>query len=232
MKVSDKIRLMLVDDHDVVRQGLIALFEGYPEIEVVAEARDGQEAITRALESNPDVILMDVTMPVMDGFEATRILVEQCEDCRVLALTVHEDREFMLEMIDSGAWGFVTKRSLADDVVDAIQTVSEGGLFLSPNFTRELVEDFRKLTRGKQIGIGASSQHKEDEKALASLSERERQVTQLVADGHTSTEVGDILGITTKTVSRHRARIMEKLSLSNTVDLVKFAIRNGLSSLR
>ena len=229
--MSEKIRLMLADDHDVVRQGLITLFEGYPDITIVAEARNGQEAIENALESQPDVILMDITMPVMDGFEATRQLAEKCPNCRVLALTVHEDRQFMLEMIDSGACGFVTKRSLADDVVVAIRIIAKGGMFLSPHFTKILAEDFRKMTHGQLGEISNIKSLEADKHALSLLSEREKEVIALVADGQRSTEVGKILGITARTVSRHRARIAEKLGMDTTVHLVKFAIRNGLTEL-
>lgn len=229
--MDKQVRLMLVDDHEVIREGLISLFERYPDITVVAEASDGQDAIEKAVSVKPDVILMDVSMPGMDGFEATRRISKKCKTCRVLALTVHEDREFMLEMIDSGAWGFVTKRELADDVVNAIRVVARGGQFLSPAYTRDLVEDFRKLSAGENIER-IEGRIPEDQKLYNGLSDREKQVIQLVADGHTSEEVGEFLGITAKTVSRHRARIMDKLEMNSTVDLVKFAIRNGLSGLR
>ena len=231
MTIETKIRLMLVDDHEVIRQGLISLFESYPEIEVVAEAGNGQEAVERALEIQPDVILMDVTMPVMDGFEATRILEERCKACNVLALTVHEDREFMLKMIDSGARGFVTKRSLAEDVVTAIKIVAEGGYFLSPHYIRLLVDEYRSSQTREPDYDRASGGSQTEDQGLEMLSDREREVVSLVADGYTSEEVGNVLGITAKTVSRHRARIMEKLQINTTVDLVKFAIRNRLSSL-
>ncbi|NQS92078.1 MAG: response regulator transcription factor [Chloroflexi bacterium] len=224
------VRLMLVDDHEVVRQGLLSLFEGYPDLEIVAEASDGLDAIEKAINIKPDVILMDVSMPDMDGFEATRIISKRCKTCRVLALTVHEDREFMLEMIESGAWGFVTKRSLADDVVNAIHIVAAGGQFLSPEYTRFLVEDFRKLSVGENIER-IDGRIPEDQKFYNVLSDREIQVIKLVADGLTSEEVGENLGITSKTVSRHRARIMDKLEINSTVDLVKFAIRNRFTDL-
>lgn len=229
--MDNHVRLMLVDDHEVIRQGLISLFEKYPDISVVAEAGDGQEAIDKAVTEKPDVILMDVSMPGMDGFEATRIISRKCSTCRVLALTVHEDREFMVEMIDSGAWGFVTKRSLADDVVNAIRIVASGGQFLSPAYTRFLVEDFRNLSKGIKIDRATANGNSQDHRLFRNLTEREKQVIRLVAEGHTSEEVGEILGITTKTISRHRARILEKLDLDSTVDLVKFAIRNGLADL-
>lgn len=230
--MSENIRLMLVDDHQVIRQGLISLFEKYPDITVVSEASDGQEAIDKAIANQPDVILMDVSMPGMDGFEATRTIAKKCKTCRVLALTVHEDREFMVEMINSGAWGFVTKRSLADDVVNAIRIVADGGQFLSPLYTRYLVDDFRKLSAGVSIDRSIPDGAGEDQRLFTNLSEREKQVIKLVAEGYTSEEVGEFLGITAKTISRHRARILEKLKLDSTVDLVKFAIRNGLADLR
>jgi DNA-binding NarL/FixJ family response regulator len=229
-KMNKKIKLMLVDDHEVVRQGLISLFESYPEFEIVAQASNGKEALDKAYASSPDVILMDGTMPIMDGFEATKIITQECPDCRVLALTVHEDKEFMIEMMVAGACGFVTKRALADDVVDAIRVVANGGLFLSPYFANELVQEFRNLYHGVEIG-NRDNPKENDQLSLGNLSEREKQVVKLVADGYNSSEVGEDLGITTKTVSRHRARILDKLGLETTVGLVKFAIRTGLSKL-
>jgi len=222
--MADKIKLLLVDDHDVVRQGIKSLLEGYSNFEVLAEARDGKEAFEKAVELQPDVILMDITMPEMDGFEATKLINGRCPDCKVLALTVHEDKEFILEMIVAGASGYVTKRSLADDVVHAINAVAAGEIFLPQEFIRILVEDFRRLWSKTPVEINIEEENSD----LQLLSMREKEVIQLVAQGYRSAEIGETLGITTRTISRHRERIMEKLNLNSSADLVRFAIRTGL----
>lgn len=223
----ENINVMLVDDHEVVRQGLKSLLEGFEGIQVVAEAGSGKEAIAKALAVRPDVVLMDVNMPEMDGIETTSILTTQCPECEVLALTVHEDRQFLVEMLAAGASGYVTKRSLADDVVRAIQAVSQKDAFLTPKFTRMLIDDFRELRKGNYSIFDSDDQNDRSEQ-LNVLSQREQQVVKLVAEGYRSAAVGEVLGITTRTVSRHRARIMEKLELGTTADLVRYAIKVGL----
>jgi two-component system response regulator NreC len=227
------IRLLLVDDHDIVRAGLKSYLDTQPDLQVVAEAASGTEAIERALEARPDVILMDITMPNMDGLEATRRLKVVLPECRVLALTVHTDKEYFFEMLAAGAEGYVTKHAAPEELVAAIHSVAGGLVYLQPALARWLLEDYRRLLNpaGAETAQSpaASSQGSEGrQKDLEVLSERECQVLELVAEGRTNSQIGASLGISAKTVARHRERIMQKLNLHSSTELVKFAIRTGL----
>jgi len=224
----EKIKLLLVDDHEVIRQGLKTLLEGYDNIEVIAEASNGADAISLALEHKPDVTLMDITMPGMDGIQTTKLLKQQCPNCEVLALTVHEDRQFLIEILAAGASGYVTKRSLADDVVRAIRAVARKEAFLPPKYTRMVIEYFRELLSNAPMDSGLLGVEEVNSDELKLLSKREQQVVKLVAEGFRSAQIGEMLGITTRTVSRHRARIMEKLEVNSSAGLIRFAYKTGL----
>jgi two-component system response regulator NreC len=220
------IRLMLVDDHEIVRTGLKSFLETQPGFEVVAEASTGEEAIQGALESKPDVVVMDITMAGMDGLEATRRLKNVHPDCQVLALTVHQDKQYFFEMLASGATGYVTKQAAAEELVLAIRSVADGNVYLQPALARWLLEDYQRLL--SQAPAESRTIPGEQEQDLKVLSRRERQVLEAVAHGLTSPQIGERLGISPKTVSRHRERIMNKLNLHSATELVKFAIRTGL----
>jgi DNA-binding NarL/FixJ family response regulator len=226
----DPIKLMLVDDHDVIRQGMKSLFDGFEHLTVIAEASNGKEAVEFSKDGNPDVILMDITMPEMDGIEATRLIKISHPESKVLALTVHEDRQFFQQMMLAGASGYVTKRSLADEVVLAIETVTKGGVYLSPAFAKMLLNEFLNCSK-HHGGAGITGMDEETQQKLDSLSNREKQVAAYVAEGLRSHEIGEQLGISTPTVSRHRARLMEKLDLDTTADLVRFSIKSSLIKL-
>ncbi len=219
------IRLMLVDDHEVLRDGLKALLNSYPDLEVVAEASNGLEAITIVGEVCPDVVVMDITMPEMDGMEATRRVRQACPETQVLALTVHEDKQFFFEMLAAGASGYVTKRTVADELVTAIHAVMEGNVYLQPALARWLLDDYHRLRIQQPPTI------QPDTHLLQELSPRERQVIELVAEGLTSPQIAERLEISPKTVSRHRERIMSKLEIQSVADMVKFAIKTGLISI-
>ncbi len=227
----DNIRLMLVDDHDIVRTGLKSYLETQEGLQVVAEARSGSEAIDLALKTQPDVIVMDITMPGMDGLEATRRLKAIFPECHILALTVHEDKQYLFEMLAAGASGYITKQAAAEELLAAISSLSLGNVYLQPALARWLLEDYRRLLSQspnpeiKRIELPTGA------KDLEVLSERERQVLELVAAGRTNIEIGESLGISSKTVARHRERIMNKLNLHSSTELVKFAIRTGLIEL-
>jgi len=225
------IRLMLVDDHDIVRTGLKSFLDTQEGLQVVAEARSGGEAIKRAQELHPDVVVMDITMPEMDGLEATRRLKEIDPDCYVLALTVHEDKQYLFEMLSAGASGYLTKRVAAEELVIAIRCVALGNVYLQPTLARWLLEDYRRLLTQTPPGERQFGEVKEGEKGLDVLSKRELQVLEAVAEGNTNNEIGEQLGISPKTVARHRERIMHKLKLHSSTELVKFAIRTGLIDL-
>ena len=220
-------RVMLVDDHDVIRFGLRSFLDTQDGIEVVAEAGNGLEAIERAREINPDVILMDITMPVMDGLTATQHLKQTCPNCHVLALTVHEDKEYFIQMLAAGASGYITKQAASDELVMAIDAVSKGHVYLQPAMARWLLEDYQRLNDGLEEERPEVLDHAD----LNILTKRERQVLELVGQGHNNNFIGEKLGLSPKTIARHRERIMKKLNMHSRTDLVKFAIRTGLISL-
>ena len=222
------IRLMLVDDHDIVRTGLRTFLETQEGMQVVAEARNGEEAIQRAVEAQPDVVIMDITMPHMDGLEATRRLKGSLPACHVLALTVHEDKQYLFEMLTAGASGYITKQSAAEELVAAIHTIANGNVYLQPALARWLLEDYRRLLAHMPPAATPTGEERALGKGLEVLSERELQVLELLAQGLTNPQIGTRLGISHKTVARHRERIMGKLNLHSSTELVKFAIRTGL----
>ncbi|MBI3172278.1 MAG: response regulator transcription factor [Chloroflexi bacterium] len=226
------INLMLVDDHDVVRTGLRSFLDTQPGMRVVAEARDGQEALKLAAQTKPQIVLMDITMPSMDGLEATRRLKAELPECLVLALTVHEDKQYFMEMLAAGASGYLTKQAAADELVSAIHAVAAGNVYLQPALARWLLEDYQRLAR--QVGIQPRVQTEEQEEGmigLDALSARERQVLELVGQGLNNHQIGERLNLSHKTVARHRERIMAKLKMHSRTELVKFAIRTGLITL-
>jgi len=214
-----KLRLLLVDDHEIVRAGLRMLFLAEPDMEVVGEVGSGEEALRAVRELNPDVVLMDVVMPGLSGIEATRRLKEANPDVEVLALTMHEDEQYFFEMLSAGAAGYVPKRAAPDDLVSAIRVVSQGNVFLYPTVAKLLVKDFLERTETDSAPM------------TQELTPREREVLTYIAEGFTNREIAEALVISIKTVDRHRENIMHKLKLHNRVDLVKYAIEKGLISI-
>ena len=218
--MSDQIRLLLADDHAVVRSGLRMLLQAQPDMIIVGEAETGQEAIRRVAELSPDVVLMDIEMPGMNGIEATRRIKADAPAAAVLALTMYEDDQYFFEMLRAGASGYVPKRAAPDELVSAIRAVSRGEVFLYPSLAGRLVQDY--LRRGP-AGEGETPN---DE-----LTPREQEVLTLIAQGFSNNEIADRLVISAKTVDRHRENIMRKVNLHNRVDLVKYALRKGLIDL-
>jgi two-component system, NarL family, response regulator NreC len=228
----DTIKLMLVDDHDVVRTGLRSFLETQPGFEVIAEAKNGRQALEKAREVRPDIVLMDITMPDMDGIEATLQLKNLYPECQILVLTVHTDKQYFMKMLSVGASGYLTKQAAADELVAAIRAVAAGHVYLQPALARWLLEDYQRLARtitprGSQESTGKNK----DAVTLDILSERERQVLELVGEGLNNHDIGKKLGLSPKTIARHRERIMKKLNFHSRTELVKFAIRTGLISL-
>jgi len=223
----EAIRLMLVDDHDVVRTGLKTFLETQSGLQVIAEANSGEAAIRLAQELSPQVIVMDITMAGMDGMEATRQIKALCPECKVLALTVHADEQYFFQMLAAGAEGYVTKQVAAEELVEAIQAVAAGNVYLQPALASWLLKDYRRLLfqtldrRHLEAGNSHAS-------SLEVLSRRELQVLECVAQGMTSVQIGEALEISPKTVARHRERIMGKLNMHSSAELVRFAIRTGL----
>jgi two-component system, NarL family, response regulator NreC len=217
--MSNKIRLLLVDDHEIVRAGLRMLFMAEADMEIVGEVGSAEEAIQAVRELDPDVVLMDVAMPGMSGIEATRRIKEANPEATVLALTMHEDEQYFFEMLNAGASGYIPKRAAPDDLVSAIRVVNQGNVFLYPSLAKLLVRDF--LGRSGMDG---------DEGADV-LSPREREVLTCIAEGYTNRQIAQQLVISVKTVDRHRENIMRKLNLHSRVELVKYAIEKGFITL-
>jgi two-component system, NarL family, response regulator NreC len=214
-----KIRLVLVDDHAVVRSGLRMLLEAQLDIdiEIVGEAETGVAALERVRALRPDLVLMDIQMPDMNGIEATRRIKEMAPATAVLALTMHEDDQYFFEMLKAGASGYVPKRAAPDELMTAIRTVSRGDVFLYPSLATRLVQDYlRRPAAAGEVAL------------YNSLTAREQEVLVLIAQGLTNAEIADRLIISAKTVDRHRDNIMDKLNLHSRVDLVKYAIKKGL----
>lgn len=218
--MADAIRLLLADDHAVVRSGLRLLLESQPDMVIIGEAENGEEAIRRTKELGPDVVLMDIEMPGMNGIEAARQIKAQSPRTAVLALTMYEDDQYFFEMLRAGASGYVPKRAAPDELVSAIRAVSRGEVFLYPSLAGRLVQDYL-LRRDVE-----SQEPPADE-----LTPREQEVLTLIAQGLSNTEIAEQLVISSKTVDRHRENIMRKLNLHNRVDLVKYALRKGLIDL-
>ena len=222
------IRLMLVDDHDVVRAGLKSFIESQEGLVVVAEARTGEEAINTSLLTRPDVVIMDITMPEMSGLEATRRLKAVYPECQVLALTVHQEKLYFFEMLAAGATGYITKQAAPEELIAAIHSVAAGHVYLQPVLARWLLDDYHRLLTTTPGELHTGQREKQTDKDLEVLTQRERQVLEAVAQGMTSPQIGELLGISPKTVARHRERIMNKLNLHSAAELVKYAIRTGL----
>jgi DNA-binding NarL/FixJ family response regulator len=209
------IRVLVVDDHAILRDGIRSLLERQAGITVVGEASNGREALDRVRELQPDIVLMDVAMPVMDGLEATRRIKESFPHIRVLILTQHDNREYIGPLLQAGAVGYVLKRSGAHEVVTAIRQVYEQGAFLEPAVTRQVLRDFA---------------HPDErvETEVPSLTQREQEVLRLVIEGKSNKEIASLLVISPKTVSVHRSNIMTKMGVHNSAELVRYAMQHNL----
>lgn len=212
-----KTRLLLVDDHAVVRTGLRMLLEGDDEIEIVGEAENASDAINLISQLKPDVILMDIGLPDMSGIDATRKIRQLEPDSAVLALTIHEDEEYFFKMLDAGASGYVPKRAAPEELLTAIRVTARGEVYLYPSLAKLLVKDY--LTQSMQP---------KNQATLDGLTPREHEVLTLLADGSSNAEIAQQLSISPKTVARHRENIMGKLNLHTRTELVKYAIRKGI----
>ncbi len=214
-----KIRVLVVDDHTIVRDGICALLALSGDIEVVGEAANGNEALERVKELQPNVVLMDIAMPIMGGLEATRRIRREFPRTRVLVLTQYDDKEYVFPVIEAGASGFISKAAASSELVAGIRSVFQGDSYLSPSVARLLVEDY-------QHGGERTSQDPYEQ-----LTDRERDVLKLVAEGFTTQEIANLLKITPKTVEGHKTNLMAKLDIHNRTELVKYAIRKGIITI-
>jgi two-component system response regulator NreC len=214
------IRIVLVDDHEIVRAGIKVLLMAEEDMEIIGEAAGGQEAIELSRRLLPDVVVMDVQMPGLNGIEATRQITSDCPKCAVLALTIHEDEQYFFQMLAAGAMGYVPKRAAPDDLVRAIREAYQGNVFLYPSMASALVADHLLRVRA------GDTEAKTD-----LLTQREHEVLTLIAEGLHNRDIAERLTVSVKTVERHRENIMNKLHLHSRTELVKYAIRKGLIEL-
>jgi two-component system response regulator NreC len=212
-----KIRVLVTDDHAIVRDGICALLALTGDIEAVGEATNGRDALEMVRKVAPDVVLMDIAMPLMDGLEATRRIHKEFPQTKVIVLTQYEDREYVLPVIEAGASGFISKTAASSELTSAIRSVYRGDSFLSPSIARLLVEDYREMAKA-----GKSRDMSEQ------LTGREREILKLLAEGHSTHEIAQMLVISPKTVERHKTNLMAKLDIHNRLDLFKYALRKGI----
>jgi len=212
-----KIKLLLVDDHAVVRSGLRMLLDGEDDVEIIGEAGSASEAINAVATMKPDMVLMDIGLPDMSGIDAAREIKSLWPDISIVALTIHEDQEYFFKMLEAGASGYVPKRAAPDELLTAIRVAASGGVYLYPSLAKLLVKDY--LFNEQPHG---------DEDSLNDLTPREQEVLTLLADGDSNNDIAEKLSISPKTVSRHRENIMRKLNLHSRTELVKYAIRKGI----
>ncbi len=210
--MMNPIRILVADDHAVLREGICALLGRHADLIVVGEASNGVEALAQVASLKPDVVLMDISMPEMDGLEATRQIQASCPGTRVLILTQHENKEYVLPLLQAGAAGYILKKAGGTELVNAIRAVFNEGAFLYPGIARAVMNHASHTSELQPHG----------------LTEREKQVLTLIAEGLTGREIAEKLCLSEKTVNTHRANIMEKLKIHNRAELVKYAIREGL----
>ena len=215
-----EIKLLLVDDHEVVRTGLRMLLESQPDMIIIDEADSGEKACKLAKIHNPDVVVMDITLPDISGIEATRRLKQACPDISIVALTIHEDEQYFFKMLSAGASAYVPKRAAPEDLINAIRLAHAGEIYIYPSLAGALVRDFLDRNGNNRI----------DNVTLSKLTPREGEVFELLAEGFSNEEIADKLVISKHTVARHRENIMGKLNLHNRSELVKYAIRKGIIS--
>jgi DNA-binding NarL/FixJ family response regulator len=214
-----KLRLLLADDHALVRHGLRKILEEQSEWQVVAEAGDGREAVTLTLEHRPDVAIVDIGMPMLNGIDATRQIVHRWPEAKVLMLSMHKDEPYVARAFQAGVKGYLLKDSVGADLIGAVESVAKGQPFFSPDIANKMVNDYvRRLADAKVVD------------PYEALSEREREIFQLIAEAYSNKDIATILGISPATVETHRARILQKLDIHNAAEVVLYAVRRGIIS--
>jgi len=213
------VRILLADDHTLVRQGIRRILEEHADWQVVGEASEGRDAVKQALQIKPDVVIMDIGMPQLNGIEATRQITRRAPSCRVLILSMHADEAYITQAVEAGASGYILKDSADAELVKAVTSAIQGRSFFSPKATTVLLDEYRKTLARR----GITDRYE-------SLSEREREVFQLIAEGHSNKSMATILGVSPATIETHRAHIMEKLDLHSVAEIVLYAVRRGVIS--
>jgi len=220
MSETNMIRVVLVDDHLILREGIRALLEKVSDIEMVGEADNGTEAVAKVAQLMPDVVLMDITMPGLNGLKATRQIKQEHPQVKVLILTMHETDQYLSEMLEAGASGYVVKTTTSSELISAIRTVYQGDVHLYPSITRMLVEDYLHKV---QLG--------EEKESYNGLTPREKEILMYIAGDKQNKEIAELLGISVRTVQSHRTNLMDKLGAHDRTELVKYAIRKGIIDL-
>ena len=212
-----KTRLLVADDHTLIRKGIVGLLNAQPDMEVTGEVGNGQEAIEETAKTLPDIVLMDIGMPVLNGLDATQEIRKRFPQVRVLILTMHDREDYLFQALRAGAAGYILKGADVQDLLSAIRSVHKGGIYLYPTVTNKLLSEYlRRVERG------------EDQTSFEGLTEREREVLRLIAQGKTTTEIAQFLFLSPHTVETHRDHIMGKLNLHRKAELIRYAIRKGL----
>jgi DNA-binding NarL/FixJ family response regulator len=215
------ITVLLADDHTLFREGLRALFAAEEGIQIVGEAANGEEAVRKTGELKPDIVVMDIMMPVMNGIEATRLIRSSHPATKVLVLSMYDDEEYVQQLLAAGATGCMLKRATSDELLRALHEVARGGMALYPTVAAKVVKDYVRRVQGQDDDTAASGE----------LTPRELEVLKLVAEGHTNIAIAERLGVSRKTVDAHRTNLMRKLDLHDVTELVKYALRHGIISL-
>ncbi len=213
--MTRQVRILVADDHQLVREGIVRILEDAPNCEVVAQAADGMQAVKETMRLEPEIVVMDLTMPRLSGLEAVRRIHAALPEVRILVLTVHEDEEYIVPIIKAGASGYLVKDSASTELTEAIATLVDGGVYFGPQATKILAEQYQRPARVAADPYG-------------SLTDREREVFHLVVEGKTNKEIARVMKIALKTADNHRTNMMNKLDLHNTADIVRFAARKGL----
>ncbi|MHC5157512.1 MAG: response regulator [Planctomycetota bacterium] len=211
-------KVLLVDDHEIMREGISALLRRYSEFEVVGQAADGRRALEMASQLKPDIIIMDVGMPNLNGVDATKQLLSMNPELKIMALSTHSDGAIVAKMIKAGAKGYILKESAFEELVEGLNTLQDGRTFLCNKISKVVFSDYVDLVANPKVMDGDG------------LSGREREVLQLVAEGHTTKQIAEILNLSTKTIDSHREHIMEKLGIRNVAGLTRYAIRQGMTT--
>ena len=214
----NKIKVLLAEDHTIVRKGLRSLLEKEIGIEVVGEAEDGREAVRKAEKLQPDVVVMDIAMPGLNGLEATLQIKKRFPEMKIIILTVHANEEYVLQTLRAGASGYLVKKAAPGDLIEAIQAVYKGDSFLSPSISKTVIDEYIRQTETKS----------ERDIIYGKLTTREREVFQLIIEGHKNREIADLLYVSIKTVETHKAHIMDKLNVHSTAELIRYAMDKDL----
>ncbi len=213
------LKILLVDDHKILRDGLRSLIERHKDLEIVGEADSGLDAVRLTQRLMPDLVLMDITMPDLNGIDAARQIISRHSSVKIIALSMHTDRRMVNEMLRAGAAGYLLKETAFDELIQAIRSVMRGGLYLSPSIAQLVVEEMKKTPSKAKSTV------------FTVLTDREREVLQLMAEGQSTKEIASKLSVSDKTIETHRRQIMDKLKLYNVAELTKYAIREGLTTL-